>query len=110
MWSVDTFLSSKLYVHFRHWKEVEVIINDFLISKRIYTFLTMKIHTTKYRQIKKLRIKEKQGENQHDLWIIFYLLNSLNTSDIVKKVERIYVIFLLLKELHIFYNEKKYVS
>ena len=44
MRSLNTFLSSKLSVHFRHWKEVEVIDNDYFISKRIYTFLTMKRH------------------------------------------------------------------
>ena len=43
-WDLNTFLSFKLSVHFRHWKEVEVIDNDYLISKTIYTFLTMKRH------------------------------------------------------------------
>ena len=42
--SLHTFLSFKLSVHFRHWKEVEVNDNDYLISKTIYTFLTMKRH------------------------------------------------------------------
>ena len=41
-WHFIIFLSSKLSVHFTHWKEAKVINNDYLINKRICTFFTMK--------------------------------------------------------------------
>ena len=48
IWHFIIFISSKLSVHFRHWKEAEVINNDYLINKRIYTFFTVKNHMPHY--------------------------------------------------------------
>ena len=59
----DTFLSFKLSVQFRHWKEAEVINNDYLINKRIYTFFTIKKHMPHYKMkaIEENRKKVKTG-------------------------------------------------
>ena len=41
-WSSNTFLPSKLSLHFRHWKEVEVINMIFLSVKKLHIFYNEK--------------------------------------------------------------------
>lgn len=78
-WSTMIILLIKEFTRFLQWKNICL--------------------TTKWRQLKIIGRKLKQGNHQWDLLIHFYLLNSLYNLDIEKKLKCSTMITLLIKEL-----------